>query len=60
MSDEGKMENFCIYLTMMKEIDLLEDSGPAVRRHLVDDLHGVFHLRVDVDAGLDRGVGALA
>ena len=45
---------------MVEEIDLLEDPGPAVPGHLVDDLDGVLHLGVDVDAGLDDGVGALA
>ena len=44
----------------MKQIDLLEDPGPAVCGHLVDDLDGVLHLSVDVDAGLHDGVGALA
>lgn len=45
---------------MMEQIDLLEDPGPAVCGHLLDDLDGVLHLGVDVDAGLDTGVGALA
>ena len=48
------------YLTVMEEINLLEDAGPAVGGHLVNDLDGVLHLRVDVDAGLDRSVGPLA
>ena len=44
----------------MEEINLLEDPGPAVGGHLVNDLDGVLHLGVDVDAGLDGGVGPLA
>ena len=44
----------------MEEINLLEDPGPAVSGHLVNDLDGVLHVRVDVDAGLDGGVGPLA
>ena len=50
----------CIHLTMMEQVNLLEDPGPAVCGHLVDDLDGVLHVGVDVDAGLDRGVGPLA
>ena len=45
---------------MMKKVNLLEDPGPAVGRDLVNDLDGVLHLSVDVDAGLDGGVGPLA
>ena len=45
---------------MMEQIDLLEDPCPAVRRHLLNDLDGIFNLGVDVDAGLHRGVRALA
>lgn len=48
------------YLTMMEEINLLEDPGPAVGGHFVNDLDGVLHLSIDVDAGLDRGVSALS
>ena len=44
----------------MEQIYLLEDPGPAVCGHLFDDLDGVLHLSVDIDAGLDTGVGALA
>ena len=44
---------------MVKGVDLLEDAAPAVAGHLVDDLDGVLRLRVDVEAGLDAGVGAL-
>ena len=47
------------YLTMMEEINLLEDPGPAVGGDFVNDLDGVLHLSVDIDAGLDRGVCAL-
>lgn len=45
---------------MMEQIDLLEDPCPAVRRHLLNDLDGIFNLGVDVDAGLDTGIGPLA
>ena len=48
------------YLTMVEQINLLEDPGPAVSGDLLDDLDCVLHLSVDVDAGLHRGVGALA
>ena len=44
----------------MKKVNLLEDPSPAVGRDLVDDFDGVLHLSVDVDAGLDGGVGPLA
>ena len=50
----------CIHLTMMEQVNLLEDPGPAVGGHLVYDLDGVLGVGVDVDAGLDRGVGPLA
>ena len=50
-----------IYLTMMEQINFLENPRPAVSGNvLVDDLDGVLHVGVDVDAGLDRGVGPLA
>ena len=45
---------------MVEQVNLLEDPAPAVGGHLVDDLDCVLHLSVDVDAGLHRGVGALA
>ena len=46
---------------MVEQVNLLEDPAPAVGGHgLVDDLDGVLHLGVDVDAGLHRGVGTLA
>ena len=46
---------------MMEEVNFLEDPAPAVCGHgLVDDLDSVLHLGVDVDAGLDTGVRALA
>ena len=46
---------------MVEQVDLLEDPAPAVGGHgLVDDLDCVLHLGVDVDAGLHRGVRALA
>ena len=48
------------HLAMVEQVNLLEDPAPAVGGHLVDDLDGVLHLGVDVDAGLDTGVRALA
>ena len=45
---------------MMEQINLPEDPGPAVCGHLLDDLDCVLHLGVDVDTGLDAGVGPLA
>ena len=46
---------------MMEQINFFEDPRPAVSGNiLVDDLDGVLGVGVDVDAGLDRGVGALA
>ena len=46
---------------MVEQVDLLEAPAPAVGGHgLVDDLDCVLHLGVDVDAGLHRGVRALA
>ena len=47
-------------LAMVEQVNLLEDPAPAVGGHLVDDLDCVLHLGVDVDAGLHRGVRALA
>ena len=48
------------YLTMVEEVNLLEDPGPAMARHLVNDLDRVLHLRVDVDTRLHRGISTLA
>ena len=48
------------YLAVVECVNLLENPGPGVSRHLLDDLDGVLHLGVDVDAGLNAGVGALA
>ena len=45
---------------MVKKVNLLEDSRPAVARHLVNDLDSVLDFSVDVDTGLHDGVGALA
>ena len=45
---------------MVKKVNLLEDSRPAVARHLVDDLDSVLDLSVDVDTGLHDGIGALS
>ena len=44
---------------MVEQINLPEDPGPAVGGHLLDDLDCVLHLGVDVDTGLDTGVGPL-
>ena len=45
---------------MMEQVDFLENSRPAVSGDiLVDDLDGVLHVGVDVDAGLDRRVRTL-
>lgn len=48
------------YLTMMKEINLLENPSPTMCGHLINDLDGVLHFRKYVDAGSDRGVSTLA
>ena len=46
---------------MMEQVDFLENSRPAVSGDiLVDDLDGILHVGVHVDAGLDGGVGPLA
>ena len=49
-----------LYLTVVEEVNLLEDPGPTVARHLIYDLDRVLHLCVYVDAGLYRGVCTLA
>ena len=48
------------YLYMVEKVNLLEDSRPAVTRHLVNDLDSVLDLSVDVDARLYDGIGPLA
>ena len=45
---------------MVEKVNLLEDSRPAVTRHLVNDLDSVLDLGVDVDTGLHDGIGPLA
>ena len=45
---------------MVEKVDLLEDSRPAVTRHLVNDLDSVLDLGVDVDTRLHDGIGPLA
>ena len=50
----------CPYLTMVEEVNLLEDPGPAMAGHLVNDLDRVLHLRVDVDTRLHRSISTLA
>ena len=44
----------------MEEVNLLEDPGPAVARHLVYDLDRILHLCVDVDTRMHGGVSTLA
>ena len=48
------------HLTMVKGVDLLEDPGPTVSRHLLDDLDSVLHVGVDVDTRLDAGVSSFS
>ena len=43
---------------MVEEVNLLEDPGPAVGGHLVNDLNCILHLCVDTS--LHGGVGTLA
>ena len=45
---------------MVEKVNLLEDSRPAVTRHLVNDLDSVLDLSVDVDTRLHDGIGPLA
>ena len=40
------------YLAVMEEINLLEDPGPAVRGHLLNDLDRVLDICEDVHTGL--------
>ena len=54
-----QLDNVWVALTVMEQVNLLEDPGPRVCGDLLDDLDGVLHLSVDVDTGLDRGVGSL-
>ena len=55
-----QLDNVFVTLTSVEQINLLEDPRPAVGGlELVDDLDGVLHLSVDVDTGLNRGVGSL-
>lgn len=55
-----KLDDVLVALTMVEEVNLLEDPGPAMARHLVNDLDRVLHLRVDVDTRLHRGISTLA
>ena len=45
---------------MVEKVNLLEDSLPAVTRHLVNDLGSILDLSVDVDTRLHDGIGPLA
>ena len=55
-----ELDDVLVALTMVEEVYLLEDPGPAVSRDLVYDLDRVLYLRVDVDTGLHRGICTLA
>ena len=54
-----QLNNIRVALTMMEQVDLLEDPGPGVSGDLLNDLDGVLHLSVDVDTSLNRGVSSL-
>lgn len=45
-----------VALAMVERLDFLEHPGTRVPGDLVDDLHGVFEIRVQGCTGLDRGV----
>lgn len=45
---------------VVKSLHLTEYSSPRMARNLLDDLHRVLEIRIDVDARLHRGVGTLA
>ena len=45
---------------MVEEVNLLEDPGPAMARHLVNDLDRVLNLCVYVNTRLHGGVSTLA
>lgn len=47
-------------LAMVEGFDFAKYASPRVARNLVDDLHRVLQLRVDVHARLHRSVSALA
>ena len=55
----NQLNNVRVALTVMEQVNLLEDPGSAVGGHLLNDLDRVLHLGVDVDAGLDWSVGSL-
>ena len=55
-----ELDDIFVTLAVVKHFDLLEDPRPAVAGHLFDDLDGVLNVRVDVLAGPDGGVSALA
>ena len=55
-----QLDDVLVPLAVVEEVDLLEDPGPAVAGDLVDDLDGVLHLGVHVEASLDRGISPLA
>lgn len=45
---------------VVERLHLAEHSRPRVARNLLDDLHRVLEIRVDVHTRLHRGVGTLA
>ena len=49
----NQLNNVRVALTVMEQVNLLEDPGSAVGGHLLNNLDRVLHLGVDVDAGLD-------
>lgn len=46
--------------TVMECLHFAEHARPRMARNLLDDLHRVLEIRVDVDARLHRGIGTLA
>ena len=55
-----QLDDVLMALTSMEQINLLEDPTSAVGRDLLDDLDGVLDPGIDVDAGLNRGIGPLS
>ena len=54
-----QLDDVLVPLAVVEKVDLFEDPGPAVAGDLVDDLDGILHLGVHVEASLDRGVSPL-
>lgn len=55
----NQLDDVRVALAMMERLDFLEHPGASMPRNLVDDLHGVFKVRVERCTGLDRGISAL-